>query len=271
MSKTFQFTRHAIAACALAAVTCGPAMAQSFTVDEGTVPGAVQNTVSADRISFNYAARIDQTINGGVLDGDDPFTESGFLTKASFANGGTAVSSQLNGFAPGGYGIYGLFTITGTASASSAGEINATFLTAALTLFIDPDQDTTFGFNGANAAVTTGGTTGDYAIVNYTLQQGEAFVRAGLAEGDFDTLLNATLTTDGEAFFTSPRPFYQLENFGGNFQTLTGASLTNSFVASTTGAGTEIFLAPIPEPETYALMLAGLGALGFVARRRRRT
>ncbi|HEX2539560.1 MAG TPA: PEP-CTERM sorting domain-containing protein [Caldimonas sp.] len=29
-------------------------------------------------------------------------------------------------------------------------------------------------------------------------------------------------------------------------------------------------IAPIPEPETYALMLAGLGALGFVARRRRR-
>jgi hypothetical protein len=27
---------------------------------------------------------------------------------------------------------------------------------------------------------------------------------------------------------------------------------------------------PIPEPETYALMLAGLGLLGWVAQRRRR-
>ena len=29
-------------------------------------------------------------------------------------------------------------------------------------------------------------------------------------------------------------------------------------------------VAPVPEPETYALMLAGLGAMGFVARRRQR-
>ena len=45
------------------------------------------------------------------------------------------------------------------------------------------------------------------------------------------------------------------------------------------GGGPDTFLiynlggvtAPIPEPETYALMLAGLGVVGFVARRRKRT
>ena len=28
------------------------------------------------------------------------------------------------------------------------------------------------------------------------------------------------------------------------------------------------FLAPVPEPESYAMMLAGLGVIGFVWRRR---
>jgi hypothetical protein len=59
--------------------------------------------------------------------------------------------------------------------------------------------------------------------------------------------------------------------FGANLIGLS-ASLSNAtggpetfFVASAGGV-----TAPIPEPQTYALMLAGLGALGFVSWRRRR-
>ena len=46
-----------------------------------------------------------------------------------------------------------------------------------------------------------------------------------------------------------------------SFANPTGGAFLNSSTTST--------LAPVPEPETYALMLAGLGLLGFIARRRR--
>lgn len=45
---------------------------------------------------------------------------------------------------------------------------------------------------------------------------------------------------------------------------------TSTFIAKKY-AGIEIITAPIPEPETYALFLAGLGLVGFLARRRAQT
>ena len=53
------------------------------------------------------------------------------------------------------------------------------------------------------------------------------------------------------------------------------ASLTNgahpSIVVIESSGHQDVIYPPVPEPETYALMLAGLGAMGFVARRRRRS
>lgn len=47
-------------------------------------------------------------------------------------------------------------------------------------------------------------------------------------------------------------------------------SLDSVTLGRTVGHQDVIYAAPIPEPETYALLMAGLGALGFVARRRRK-
>jgi hypothetical protein len=52
---------------------------------------------------------------------------------------------------------------------------------------------------------------------------------------------------------------------GNYFYTVTGKVASDAF-AATYQLNSQ--LAPVPEPETYALMLAGLGAVGFVARRR---
>lgn len=51
-----------------------------------------------------------------------------------------------------------------------------------------------------------------------------------------------------------------------------GANYAGQFATTplaTYGLGVSIGVAPVPEPETYALFMAGLGLIGFIARRRK--
>ena len=49
-----------------------------------------------------------------------------------------------------------------------------------------------------------------------------------------------------------------------------GLAFTNSPKINAFEVANFSVTAPVPEPETYVLMLAGLGAVGFMSRRRRR-
>lgn len=85
----------------------------------------------------------------------------------------------------------------------------------------------------------------------------------------------------GELLFTATRSGFADNSNNGEtaedrFFGVTNAAGISAIFMSNTGGGMEVDhiqyglnVAPVPEPETYALFLAGLGVLGLVARRRR--
>ena len=95
---------------------------------------------------------------------------------------------------------------------------------------------------------------------------------------DIDATVDGFVTFTDASGTSSP---FALDDSGSNFFTLTG--ITGNFLTFTTfnslQAEADIvadvkqvrlgIVGAIPEPETYALMMAGLAAVGFIARRRK--
>ncbi len=109
-----------------------------------------------------------------------------------------------------------------------------------------------------------------------------------LASGSFTSTINFLNATNVSAWLSNGTTTYNYllsDSFavpGYSFATYSlGGTLANdtwsvhvmgnagSFSGSTTYNVGTLPSAPVPEPETYAMLLAGLGALGFMGRRRK--
>lgn len=95
---------------------------------------------------------------------------------------------------------------------------------------------------------------------------------AGVKSGSMDQTFDMTLASSWNPAFITANGGTTSTAFSALATGITdGKAYFNIHTSSVSGGEVRAFLvaAPVPEPETYALMLAGLGLLGFSAARRR--
>ena len=248
--------RKAALGIAAAAFATGASALPAFTFSPGAVGLAGASFTGDNLIVSDYATVL--------LDGSGGFTETGFLSIGS---------AQLVGstFTPGGlnstYGMYIGFSGAGTTTPGnpSAVPTSGSFTSLNFTLY-GYNGSATFGFSGNTPTETA---SGEVVLATGSLTSGGVSTIPG--GGSFSPAASALVTFNPVAtgFFTNPVPFYsgsfasfvnspsQVEPFAGGFRIRQGGGSFN-FVTT-----------PIPEPSTYALLLAGLAVVGTVARRRK--
>ena len=262
---------HARWALTAVALACGSASALALPVFTFNPAGAstalAGGATTADNIIVSDFSHV--TVN--PITG--AFTESGFLSVQSFQLvGAVAASPGLNST----YGLYLSFSGTGQ---QTPGDLltsftNGTFTSLDYTLWGYNGPTASFGFDASNNPTTSA--VGSVALATGSLIQGSVNTAPafGSSGPSFVPSANATVTfetVDSESgFFVDPSPFYDL-SFAAFTNTVSQVEVIspNEFRIRQGGGAFNFGVSPIPEPETYALMLAGLGMVGFMARRRK--
>lgn len=255
--------RRGVLAAAMSAAFASSAFAlPQFTFDPTASTGSFTGAqVTADNVIVsNYSTvRLDEATGS--------FSESGFLSVQNFQLGGSIVSTpDLNNT----YGLYIEFSGTGSQTPGDPSTVGTfgTFDSLEYTLY-GFSGAATFGFDGANNP-TISGADDAVALATGSLIEGNVFTTP---TGDPFTpgataIVTFTPLPSESGFFVDPKIFANA--FASFVNTSSQVTAIDGGFTITQGGGA-FNLTPIPEPQTYALMLAGLAAMGFVVRRRSRT
>ena len=263
----------------LVAGTASATVFNDFQVSEGSVPSALTNTFTADKITGNYTEVISFTPTSATT---GTFTVSLKWQAGEFAAGcnsscNIVTPTQLNGLGANNYGLYALYMSSGSFSTTGAvTTFTDTSGSGSLNVFIDPNENTTFTppASGSNPWVT-GNVVDDYLIASGTPLGGTGTLdptlptcgTSGINCGSFGTTTSFLLTSTvpgGTSYFTLPVPCYNLSFQSGQLNNFT-VSGTNTI----NGSLDVVF--STPEPATLALLGVSLLGLAAIGRRRDQT
>jgi PEP-CTERM motif len=263
--------RLGVLCAALAAFSTSAQPLPPFTLSPpGATPPLAGTSVRADNIIISDFSTVRLT--------GPTFSDTGFLSVQSFQLGGTTVTATgLNST----YGLF--FEFSGTGSVTSANPATTAtlgqFNSLSYTLYGYNGPAASFGFDAADNPTTSVGAASRVALATGSLLPGAGQSSVGTTpqSPSFNAFASANLsfvpTAAAGSFFLEPSPFYNVAVSSFINSPSQVLPLVSGFAGGfriTQGGGSVNFTSPIPEPETYALFLAGLAAIGWTARRRRR-
>jgi len=240
------------------------------TWNPSAVPGlSTAGAFTFDNVILNSYAAIDIT-GGGTA-----FSEQGFIDLAGFTNNNVFTQIPTAGY-PGSatpYSLYISFTATGTQTPGIPS--TGTFSTLNYSLLAAPGA-TTFSANASGIFAATGAVP--FTLATGTLNGPGSVSLTGTPPDNLLPAANVLATFVPNAafagFFVNPNASQVLDlsaAFTNTGSVITQIPLggTNFRLSLNGGGGNATFsVSNVPEPDTYGMLLAGLGLFAFIARRK---